>query len=232
MLRPAFRWMRDLLVVASALSALLSLPCRAQDSVADTLWPAFQKSQSQARVWQYGWTGFYAGSLSYDLYQSDHADAHKDRYDARVSAATSALGLAGLWLDPLLYSPARQALEKIHADPHLTRQEKAEKSVPLLIQVADEEASRQGWKRRIAPFIVNLAAGLVIGIGDQRPGNGALQFGLGMAVSELQIRTQPTQVTNAWEPSQTLSLDLGGTRQTFHYTWLFSPQGLAFAMVF
>lgn len=230
--RPAVRLLRDLLVVASLSLSLLSLPCRAQDGVARTLWPAFTKSQRQARLWQYGWTGFYGGTLSYDLYRSDHASAHKDRYDARVGMATSVLGLVGLWREPLPYSPAREALLKLQTDRHLSRAERARRSLPLLIQVANQEAARQSWTRRIAPFVVNLAAGLAIGVGDHRPGDGALQFGLGMAVAELQIRTQPTQVMDAWQSSQSFSVNLDDSRAIFHYRWLFSPRGLTFAMVF
>lgn len=225
-------FVRGLLVALCALGALTPLICQAEDTSVQTLLSAFNKSQTQARYWQYGWTGFYTASLGYNIYQANEADSQNNRYDARVSAVTSALGLAGLWYNPLLYSPARQALEAIKRNPHLSQSEKDAKSLPLLIEVANDEASRQSWKARIAPFIVNLAAGLVIGVGDHRPGAGALQFGLGMAVSELRIRTQPTQVTDAWEPSQSVSLDLGGTRQTLHYAWMVNGHGLAFAMIF
>ena len=230
--RPTPGPVATMIMVVTLLTVLIPLPARARDGAAGALWPAFRKSQRQALLWQYGWTGFYGGTLSYDLYQSGHANAHKDRYDARVGMATSFLGLVGLWREPLPYSRAREALVKLENDSHLSRSERARRSLPLLIQVADQEAARQSWTRRIAPFVVNLAAGLAIGIGDHRPGDGALQFGLGMAVAELEIRTQPTQVMDAWPSSESFSVDLGDRRAVFHYRWLAGPRGLTFAMNF
>lgn len=45
---------------------------------------AFAESQRQALIWQYGWSGFYAGDAAYNLYEAHAANAADDRYDARV----------------------------------------------------------------------------------------------------------------------------------------------------
>lgn len=158
---------------------------------------ALLDSERHRKLWVIGWSAFYGASIVANSYSASEADDPEDRYDARVSAATSTLGLIGtLWEE--------------HRTPHhyqaAARQITTSGEYDLARAIARRQESAQSWQRRIPALAVNTIAGLVIGIGDDRPDDGAKQFALGMLVNEVKIRTRPTQVSDQMDGWQTVSI--------------------------
>ena len=58
---------------------------------------------------------------------------------------------------------------------------------------------------------------------NRRPDDGALNFATGMLVSELQLRTQPTQAGHALSRFQPARLSLGGMHLDYQYAWTLAP---------
>ncbi|MDN3555784.1 hypothetical protein [Halomonas maura] len=201
---------------------LLCLPTLALAQSPSTEWQAYEDALSrgaqQAELWQLGWTGIYAGSLAWNAWQASEASDDADRFDARVGVVKSTLALGGLFLDPQPHPAAHRRLQQGDGDLEGARR--------LLREVAEEERRRRSWQARLSSLAVNGVAGLVIGVGDDRPEDGAINFATGMLVGELQLRTQPGQAMAAVNRFQPTRLTLGELRLEGEYAWLVSPERL------
>ncbi|SHF79765.1 hypothetical protein SAMN02745148_03555 [Modicisalibacter ilicicola DSM 19980] len=178
---------------------------------------ALSRGERQAQIWHYGWTGIYATSLAVNAYEASEADDDDDRFDARVGTVKSALALSGMFLDTQPHPAARREFERLQAAGDL------EQARDLMREVAAEERARRSWQARVDSLIVNTLGGLAIGLGDDRPGDGAISFATGMLVSELQLRTQPTQAGHALNRFQPARLSLGGMHLDYQYAWTLAP---------
>ncbi|MFE8071439.1 hypothetical protein QQM79_10285 [Marinobacteraceae bacterium S3BR75-40.1] len=189
------------LIILACLWTLLGSVAWAEPSLSEdrrqALRNALEESQNQQQIWFAGWTGFYGVSTLLNGYQASEADDREDRYDARVSAITSALGLGGLLLEHYRRPPGYDAA---------IGQLNQSGNTLLARHIAQRQAADQGWQRRIPGLVVNALAGLAIGVGDDRPDDGAKQFALGMLINEIRIRTRPTQVRAQWDDWTTVSL--------------------------
>lgn len=159
----------------------------------------------RAKLWQTGWTAFYAASTAFNAYRGSEASDADDRFDARVSAVTSAMGLGDMLLSPLppVYEAAQAQYRGATGNPDRRRE--------LLLRLAQSENTPYRWQSRIAPGLVNAAAGLVIGLGDNRPEDGVVQFATGMLVNEIKLWTRPTHVRRQLRSMGEVTLNLGGT---------------------
>lgn len=200
---------------------LLLLPGVALAQSSQAEWAGYRdalaRGERQATIWQYGWSGVYAASLATSAYQASEADASDDRFDARVGTVKSALALGGMFLDRQPHAEARRELERLRATGDL------EQARALMQRVAAEERERRSWQARLDSLLVNTLAGLAIGIGDDRPRDGAINFATGMLVSELQLRTQPTQAGSALNRFQPARLSLGDVDLDVQYAWVVAP---------
>ena len=178
---------------------------------------ALNRGATQGEIWRYGWSSVYAASLGLNAYQASEADDSDERFDARVGTVKSALALGGTLFDVQPHVPAQREL----AD--LRRAGDTNEARELMQRVAAEERERRAWRARLDSLIVNTLGGLAIGLGDDRPGDGALSFATGMLVSELQIRTQPTQAGNAINRFQPARLTLGDVNLDYQYAWVLTP---------
>ncbi|MCH8498836.1 MAG: hypothetical protein LAT63_10185 [Marinobacter sp.] len=163
-----------LLILCLAIS-LLARPASADNLYLTTL----QDSQDYALRWTQAWVAIYGTAATASLALAANSGSSAERYSARVRAVSASLGL----LDTLLYPPPHR---KARMDG---LEEDAIKA--LAEEIATLERHRQGWQRRIGPLIVNTAAGLAIGVEDNRPRDGFAAALTGMITSELRIRTEP-----------------------------------------
>ncbi|MCG6658846.1 hypothetical protein HOP52_13885 [Halomonas campisalis] len=208
-----------------ALLLALLLCTAAPSAVAQSAQPEFEAYQSalergarQANVWQASWTGIYAGSLALNAYQASESDSRDTRYDARVGVVKSALALGGMFLDRQPHPGARRELRDGEGDIEGARR--------LMQAVAEEERQRRSLEARLGSLAVNTAAGLLIGVGDGRGRDGAINFATGMLVSELQLQTQPRQATAAINRFQPARLSLGELHLEGEYALLVAPNQL------
>ncbi|MDI5891132.1 hypothetical protein [Halomonas rhizosphaerae] len=184
---------------------------------------ALARGAQHADLWQAGWTTVYAGSLALSAWQASEASDDEDRYDGRVGVVKSALALGGMLLDRQPHPAAYRALQA-------GEEGDIEGARRLLQSVAEEERWRRSWEARLGSLAVNTAAGLVIGVGDDRPDDGALNFATGMLVSELQLRTQPGQAMAAVNRFQPAAVSFGDVHLEGEVAWLVGPNQLGVAL--
>lgn len=185
---------------------------------------ALARDARHADIWQISWTSVYAGSLALNAWQASEANDRDDRYDARVGVVKSALALGGMLTDRQPHPAAYRELQQDEGDGDLERARR------LIDAVAAEERRRRSWEARLGSLAVNTLAGLVIGVGDGRERDGAINFATGMLVSELQLQTQPHQATAAINRFQPLAVSFGDIRLEGEYAWLVGPNQLGVAL--
>ncbi|MBB3190415.1 hypothetical protein [Halomonas cerina] len=202
----------------------LAIPALAQGPTAE--WQAYEEALARgtrhAELWQLGWSGVYAGSLVLNAWQASEASDDEDRFDARVGVVKSTLALGGLLLGRQPHPAAYRQLQQGERDIERARR--------LLQAVAEEERRRRSWQARLGSLAVNTAAGLVIGVGDDRPEDGVLNFATGLLVSELELRTQPGQALAAVNRFQPTRLSLGDLYLEGEVALLVGPHRLGVAL--
>ncbi|MDW5378596.1 hypothetical protein R6258_16885 [Halomonas sp. HP20-15] len=201
---------------------MLSVTAAAQPAAGE--WQAYDEALTsgarQATLWRYGWGGVYAASLANNLYQASEADDQDDRFDGRVGAVKSALALGGVITDPQPHPAAHRRLEALAEQGD---REALNDARELMRATAAEERARHAWQARLDSLVVNTLGGLAIGVGDDRPRDGLVNFATGMLVGELQIWTQPTQAGAALNRFQPATLSLGDNRLDYQYAWVLTP---------
>ncbi len=159
---------------------------------------ALRDEARRGRVWFWGWTigsgALPVGQLAPVPFVSDKGL----RADLVVGAATSAVGLIGVLASRPESIPGAEALDAMPspaADPcaELSRAE------DLLDRAARDEAFATGWLMHGANLLVNVAAGLVLGLGYDRWDSAAITAGSGFVIGEAQILTAPTHLIG-WSP--------------------------------
>ncbi|WP_166261912.1 hypothetical protein [Marinobacter salicampi] len=183
---------------------------------------AFERGASHGTAWSVGWGSVYGISLAHSVYVIQDPSDSEARLDAQVAGVKSALALAETFLSP---QPHAEALERFNrladeGDPEALKQ-----AEQLRAEVAAEERRLRSLDARIRPLVVNLLGGLVIAIGDDRPGDGAISFATGMLVNELTLWSQPRSLSRLGAaPGGELSLQMGRGRLDVQYSWYVSPQ--------
>ncbi|MBZ9567076.1 hypothetical protein [Modicisalibacter tunisiensis] len=211
-------------VVALGALGLIAIPALAQPAPADAEWNAYldalEGGAQQATLWRYGWGGIYAASLADNAYQASEADGADDRFDARVGGIKSALALAGVITEAQPHPAAYRRLQTLaeHRDAAHLAEARA-----LMRATAAEERRRRAWRARLSSLVINTLGGLAIGVGDDRPRDGAVSFATGMLVGEIQLRTQPGQAGVALNRFQPARLTLGGVNLEYQYAWTLAP---------
>lgn len=190
---------------------------------------ALRSGADQARYWQWGWSAFYGGSSAYSLVHARDTDDREERYDDYINATKAALGLAGT----LLFAPS-------HGDAYREYQALNDKDTPearaatriLIAGLAEEEARQRRWQSRLGGLIVNGLAGLAIGVEDNRPGDGWVNFATGMLTTELNVRTRPDTATHFLEREPDMTLRAGHGRLDLYVDAWAAPSGAGFAVRF
>lgn len=211
--------MRALLSLGGVMGLVLALPvsstvARADasldaglDSRAKAAWiqSRLEEASGKAMRWQYGWTAFYGVStLAYaaQAHSLDDPDQTHDRVDARVGAASSLLGLAGMWLEPLTTASNAQTLAMLPASTPGEQEARLHQAETLLRENAEQEQQARSFQAHALTALVSLLSGVAIARDDSRTDDGWLMFAQSMLVGELQIYTAPTDATDAWQAYQ------------------------------
>lgn len=154
-----------------------------------------------AKRWQYGWSTAYGG-LTY-LYAGqalvlDDDDQANDRYDAMVNSAGSFVGLVGTLAFPMKTHIAAEILKSMPESTQEQKQAKLQQAEILLRQSAEREAQGRSWQAHAFGAIVSALAGVAVACDDGRGEDGLIMFATNLLVSEIQIFTTPTRVTEDW----------------------------------
>ena len=157
-----------------------------------------EREQPRARTWKTSWMIAYGvltlGQGTFALLTDDQAM----RAEYGVGAVKSGLGFGGLLVFPFRATHAASDLRELPARTAEERRRKLREAERLLEESAVDEELAAGWPGRVAASLVNLAGAYYLWIEHDEFARGWLSLGTGMAVSELQIRTQPTSLTEVY----------------------------------
>ncbi len=192
-----------------------------------------ESGTAAADRWWYGW---YAGYTALTVGQFTIALAVDDplaRADNVVGAVASSLGVIPLGFFP--FTP-RTAAAELRAYPATTPEERRRKLAAaerLLHAASDVEIQGRSWLTHALGFSVSLASGLVLGLGYHSTRGAVLNSLGGVALTELQIFTQPTAAIDAWRAYGLGQFESPVTASNSP-RWGLVPQGLGlgFAAVF
>lgn len=153
---------------------------------------------SRARRWTIGWTIAYGALTAAQVIPAFFFDDEGLRADLVVGAATSAIGLLGVAVLPPEVLASHSTLAR-ELDDGLLRDECGAglRADQLRAAAVADEAFATGPVMHLANAVVNIAAGLVLGLGYDRWASGAITAASGIAVGELQILTAPTNLRDA-----------------------------------
>lgn len=196
-----------------ALTLILLAPSLQAETRLDwqTLEQSFSRGAAHDQTWTRTWLGLYGGSALTGAVLASTSGSSTERYDARVRTVTSTLALADTLMNPQPHRPAYGKFRALREhDPE--RPLSLAQARALAREVALTEQHRQGWQQRLGALVVNTAAGLVIGVGDDRPRDGWSTALTGMLVKEVNIRTQPRTLSQ----TEGLRLSVGqGSMQVY-----------------
>jgi hypothetical protein len=169
---------------------------------------ALDAGRGRAGTWWYGWLGGYAaatvvqGGLAIakakdirpvsDAASDDVNGDRKFAADMLVGGATTALGIVGMLIDPFTPLSAPGGLRALPDGTPEERLAKLQRAEELLRRCARREREGKGLATHLLNLGVNAAAGVVTAAAFKRPWtDGLVNFGIGEAVSLLNIFTQP-----------------------------------------
>lgn len=131
-------------------------------------------------IWSWTWGSIYAAAA---VVQTGLAIGLRDdaaRIDLSIGAISAAVGSASLFLLPLRFTlPLRRA-----------------RDCATLEKVASEEGVGKSWLGHLGTVLFNVAIFIVEGVGFHHWEAGLIGGGVGLAVGELNLWTQPTQLEN------------------------------------
>ncbi len=155
-----------------------------------------------AKYWQWGWAGFFSGSVLYGTGRAIASDHAKDRVSHIVSAAESVIGTVHQFFWPL---PGRNGAAPMRAIPGDSREAKIARlsaGESELLAIAVRTKDRTDWKYHLGNVALNAAgAGAIFAYGHDSDAWQAL--GIGIAIGEISIWTAPRRGSQDLEDYQT-----------------------------
>ena len=193
----------------------------------DALEDVMDRGAEHGRFWTQSWYAIYGTSALTSAYLASESGSSTERYNSRVRTVTSSLALIDHFMNPLPHGPAYRELRSLrhhNADDALALDDARR----LVREVAITEQRRRAFSQRIGSIIVNTTAGLVIGIGDDRAEDGITTALVGMAVTEVKIRTEPQTASNA----RGRTIQIGDTNVDVYPQFAAAPGYIGFHMAF
>jgi hypothetical protein len=158
-----------------------------------------EADDSHTRLWRDGWLlAFGAAAVGQGVVALASSDPRL-RVPAIVGGAKSTLGFLSVLVGPASAHP-RSAASDVRLLPDRTPDERRaalRAAEARLASAAEEERLRRSWVTLIGGALVNLAGAYVSWIGYKQYATGWIGLGLGLAVSQTQFHTQPTEALRA-----------------------------------
>ena len=164
----------------------------------DYLEEHLDSGRDYAWYWWNGWTAFYSLGVVIESTRAGLADSAARRADDVVGAVKATGGVINLLRKPL---QAKDGADAIRALPHSTPEDRRRQLVAAEDQLrANAEAAegRYSWLRHAVIVGVNAAGAIIVGEGFGDRSRGWTSAGIGMAVGETMVWSQP------WWPAQEL----------------------------
>lgn len=152
---------------------------------------ALDRESDRARLWSGVWAMTFIGAGTFALSRGVTSDDEGAQFAAVAASLKSTLQPLSIVLRPLRVMKDAGELERRAAAGEDTCSLVRESEEWLRLGAANE-AALAGWTAHAALLLVNVGVYLLEGFGYQRWREGLLGAGVGIALSELKILTQPT----------------------------------------
>lgn len=169
------------------------------------------RGERSAKIWWHAW---YTGYLTLTVGQGILAGAVKDpgfRAERAVGAVMSSLGAGALGVFDFPARYAGSAIQALPEDTPAERRRKLAAAERLLQKSAEGEAFGRSWLSHAACGAVAVGAGFLLGFAYKRGWAALTTVAGSLAISELQIWTQPTAAIGDWKAYREGAF-LGATR--------------------
>lgn len=163
---------------------------------------ALRAEASRARTWRYAWAGV-NGGLTVGAFVALPLDDREARPDWIVSGVGSGVTVLACWFFPLR---VESAVDELDALPFA---ERARQLPRLYRESAEDEQSRVSWPWHVANLGLSALGGGIIAFGYDHYLSGAITAGVGAALGEVQLFTQPTGLSLGHAASFSLLPRLG-----------------------
>lgn len=162
--------------VVACLALAAPAVAHAQDARVELL----ERDAAHARLWWWGFTAVYAAAGIVQTVMSFTVDDPGLRVDSAVGAASTWIGVAGMFISPIpaVWQAAERARVTGRYDVALAR-------------AAEAEADARAWYNHAACVAVALGAGAILWFGYDRPESAAINAAGNLLVGELNLLTQP-----------------------------------------
>jgi hypothetical protein len=144
-------------------------------------------------LWWYGWLGVYSALTVGQGAVYFASDDEQLRANALVGGAGSLVAVAATLATSLPSIGAGDDLRRLDGSTPEHARRKLEAGEALLARSAAAEASGRSWVSHGLGFVLGAAQGAVLWLAYDLPVDGAISFGVSVAMSEVQIFTQPTR---------------------------------------
>jgi hypothetical protein len=163
-----------------------------------------EATKLHAQIWWYGWLGVYAAGAIVQgsrlaFVQRDDPDAAAKRADFAVSAIKATAGVINMLFLPL---NAMKGADPMRAESSDTAKLAAGEAA--LEANARESERALWWLRHTMVVAVNVIGGLIIWLGYDDLQRAAINAGVGIAVGEIAIWTQPWQPRESYREYSTM----------------------------
>lgn len=192
----------------------------------------FEAGRPAAERWSYGWFTAYTGAAVVQFGVALGTTDAGLRADMAVGAFTSAIGVLPFAVFPFTPRFAGSELAALPANTPAERARKLRRAERLLEKSADQEAFGKGWMMQVGVLSVNVGIGLGLALGYDRVKSGISTTLIGIAVSELQIFTEPTQAIDDWVAYQSGDLGRPVARPAAHFHVAPAPGGIGLGASF
>lgn len=145
-------------------------------------------------IWSWTWGSIYAAATLTQVGLAIGLRDQPTRIDLGVGAVSSGLGSILLYVLPLRFTlPLSAARAKFDREDRCQLLLETEGT---LAAVAAEEGIGKSWIGHVGGALVNVALVLILGLGYQQWKVGLLTGGIGLAIGELNLWTQPTRLSD------------------------------------
>lgn len=152
--------------------------------------------------WWNGWTAFYSTGIVVEGTRAGLADSKAARADDIIGAVKATGGAVALLLRPL---QAKDGADTVLALPHASSDDRRRQLASAEEQLqsnARAALQRYSWLRHFINVGVNAAGAIIVWKGFDDPSRGWRSAGIGIAVGEISLWSQPWWPAEDWEEYQ------------------------------
>jgi hypothetical protein len=158
-----------------------------------------ERQRDYASLWWRGWLSFYSVGLVVQGTRATFEDDPAVRADLVISAVKATGGIIRYVAQPYLGIEGTEAIGPLPAGTLAERRVRLARAEEILRENARVTDARRVWWAHLVNIAVNAAGGLIVAFAFDDPQTGFVSAGIGAAVGEVSLLTQPWQADDDWE---------------------------------